>query len=282
MEVSYRNIARKHLKCAEDELNSDSDLRLKYAALDLRMAMEALTYDRALAYKDEFPPNEYETWQPRRVMSVLLDIDPMADKNCSLAVGAEQEYGVRPRKMTSLGSETVLSMEVLKKHYDALGSYLHVQSMKQARSGASLDYRRFRARCKEISAFVDQVLSSRVFNVTLGSFAKMKCMKCGNPIRKRMPHGQQEVQAECYECKATYTVSDEGDGKVLWTPHQHELKCANPDCQGKIIVWSQELEPGANWECKACKGNNRLVLTIQYEKAPNKSLQESPENGAPE
>lgn len=41
--------------------------------------MEALTYDRALAYKDEFPSDEYETWQPSKVMSVLFEIDPTTE-----------------------------------------------------------------------------------------------------------------------------------------------------------------------------------------------------------
>ena len=47
--LNYRNLARTHLKSAEDELGTNSQQRLKYAALELRMAMEALTYDRALA-----------------------------------------------------------------------------------------------------------------------------------------------------------------------------------------------------------------------------------------
>ena len=92
--MNYRNYARKCLKRYEEELGNSDDERLKYAALELRMSMEALTYDRALAYKDEFPPAEYETWQPRKVMRVLLDIDPSADKDSSFAFGEEEEYGV--------------------------------------------------------------------------------------------------------------------------------------------------------------------------------------------
>lgn len=64
-DMKYRNDAREYLQRSKNELNSSDNERLKYAVLELRMAMEALTYDRALAYKDEFPPNEYETWQPR-------------------------------------------------------------------------------------------------------------------------------------------------------------------------------------------------------------------------
>jgi hypothetical protein len=63
--MNYRHESRQALKRACAALESNDDQDLKYAALELRMAMESLTYDRAKAYKDEFPPDEYETWQPR-------------------------------------------------------------------------------------------------------------------------------------------------------------------------------------------------------------------------
>jgi hypothetical protein len=132
--MSYRNDARGFLERAENELGSKDDQRLKYAALELRMAMEALTYDRALAYKDDFPATEYETWPPRKVMSVLLDIDSWADKDVSLAFGIEEDYGIPAPKMEFLGVQKSLSMENIKKHYDALGSFIHVPTIKQIRT----------------------------------------------------------------------------------------------------------------------------------------------------
>lgn len=120
--MNYRNEARKYLKRSKEELDTGDNERLKYAALELRMAMEALTYDRAFAYKDEFPPDEYETWQPIKVMSVLLEIDPTTDKNSSIAFGLEERPGVPASVMQSLGEEKVLNMATLKSHYSALGS----------------------------------------------------------------------------------------------------------------------------------------------------------------
>lgn len=157
------------------------------------MAMEALTYDRALAYKDEFPPDEYETWQPIKVMSVLLEIDPTTDKNSSIPFGLEEKPGVQPSVMKSLGAEKILNMSTLKSHYSALGSYLHVQSMGVVRAGKSLDLRKFQSRCNEIVEFVSEVLSLPVFNITFGNFSTIACMECGTSIRKRVPHGQSEV-----------------------------------------------------------------------------------------
>lgn len=263
--MNYRNDARRYLMRSEEELGTGDDERLKYAVLELRMALEALTYDRALAYKVEFPPTEYETWQPRKVMTVLLDIDPTADKDSSLAFGIEEEYGVPAPVMRSLGSEKVLSMAILRKHYDALGSYLHVQSMKHSRAGKSLDFGKIRSRCEEIAAFINAVLSSSVFHVTLGSFATLDCMECGKPIRKRIPHGKEAVCAECYECCASYTIIDKGNGQVEWQPQQHEIECANGDCKQKILVWHHEMEIGRCWICLSCNGWNTFALGIRYE-----------------
>ena len=263
--MDYRNLARTHLKYAEDELATELDHRLKYAALELRMAMEALTYDRALAYED-FPPREYETWQPRKVMSILLEVDPMADKDSAVAAGIEEQYGVRASKMDSLGSEKVLGMDTLKKHYDALGSFLHMPSMKDVREGKSLDFNKIRTRCEDIAVFIDQVLSSPIFNVNAGNFSTLDCIECGQPIRKRIPFGQKEVIAECYQCKSTYSIADEGNGKANWTPNQYKLKCAKDGCVQTIKVWKQVLKEGYSWKCNKCNSKNALVLAVKCTK----------------
>lgn len=262
--MDYRNNAQKSLKRADEKLNAGNSEDLKYAALELRMAMEALTYDRALAYKDEFPPKEYETWQPRKVMSVLLEIEPDADQNCFIAAGVEKEYGTPAPAMTPLGWDKALSMNVLRKHYDALGSYLHVQSMKQVRVGKVLNVDKIHSRCKEISNLIRNVLSSPIFNITLGCITTLHCFECKRPIHKRIPDRQDEVQVECFGCSASYTIIDMKNGKVEWRPNYHNVKCANNECKYKAELWKHDLAIGKRWTCPECKGHNAFVLALQY------------------
>ena len=94
--IEYRGAASNALVRAKAELASTDAHRIRYAALELRFAMEALTYDRALAYEEEIPPSEYNTWQPRKVMSLLLEINPTADKDSSVTIGLEETFGVPP------------------------------------------------------------------------------------------------------------------------------------------------------------------------------------------
>lgn len=268
--MDYRNQARKCLHAAQQQINSGDDRRLVYAALELRMALEGLTYDRALAYKDEFPPKEYETWQPRKIMAVLLEIDSNADKGGSLAIGVEPAYGVQPEKMNYLGSEDVLNMSTLRKHYDALGSYLHLPSMKKFLEGKKVDLDRLRSRCEEIAHFLEQIFRSSVFNVTLGSFATLDCMECGKPVRKRLPIDAGKTEARCFDCGASYTLIIKSDRKVTWEPHQIEIECAKEGCRQVAVLWRHEFEAGRYWTCKECGGTNTLSLGLAYEGNVNK------------
>ncbi len=264
--MDYRHSAKQHLKFANENLALNKDESLKYAALELRMTMEAITYDKVNAYADEFPPEEYETWQPRKLMAVLLEIDPMADKDNSISIGKEEKFGVPAPHMTALGTERVLSLRVLKKHYDALGSYLHTQSLKNARSGKKIDHQKLRQRCEEISKFLSDVLSSSIFNTTLGIFSSIKCAKCGNLIRKRLAQGKNSNLVECSECDASYTAKEEGKTNAKWTPQTREISCANRDCEHKIEMWCNEVAIGKSWKCSNCHGTNAFTLCIGFKK----------------
>ncbi len=264
--LNYRQIARFHLETASEELSASNNQRLKYAALELRMAMEAITYDKALAYKNEFPPDEYETWQPKKVLTVLLEIDANADVSSSLSIGLQSVPDAPPEMMHFLGTENTFTLKMLKKHYDALGSYLHIISMKQSREGKVQDMSKLRTRCEEIYQFLDQALKSPVFNMTLGNFSSLNCNECGKPIRKRIPHNfEGSIPAKCFNCKATYTLTDNGKGQVLWELNQQAVKCGNPDCQKEIIILSHELTIGRHWICSKCNGKNTITLGILHD-----------------
>jgi hypothetical protein len=268
MLINYRNQARSHLKNSNILLESNADKELTFAALELRMAMEAITYDRAIAYKDEFPPSEYATWQPRKVLLMLLEIDPNTDKDSAISFGLEEKSGVPASKMTHLGRETVLNLSTLKRHYDALGNYLHIPSLKQSNSGKTHNFVKLRQRCDEIAQYISEVLTSKVFNCTLGNFTSIECEECGKTIRKRITPETTKFEVECYSCQASYTVTEEADNKYMWSPQQQKIECVSSDCNDTAILWRKEIEVGKYWICKKCNGKNTFALGVTYE-SPN-------------
>jgi hypothetical protein len=132
--MDYRNAAYDALTRAKQEIDSD-DYRLKYAALELRIALESLAYEHARLYQEEIAIEKLSTWQPRQLFKLLLEFDPYADKSSSLSIGLQEEQGVPAKMMTPLGTERVLGLGEIKKYYDQLGSYLHAPTLDQASRG---------------------------------------------------------------------------------------------------------------------------------------------------
>ena len=131
--LNYRHAARELLSRAKAELETNDPRRVRYAALELRDAMEALTYDRARAFKDDIPPKDYEAWQPRKLMAALLSFDPTIEMTSSISYAAQDGPGEpAPRnRMKSLGADIPFTLSDLREHYDALGSFLHVPTLRQ-------------------------------------------------------------------------------------------------------------------------------------------------------
>lgn len=267
--VTYRNDARLALARARAELDSADDHRLKYAALELRMAMESITFDRALAYRDEFPEKDYETWQPRKVMQVLLDVDPDADRDSSFSMGREPSLGEKPSEMVNLGTETVLNLSTLKAHYDALGSYLHVLNLKAFKDRKTVNFAKLRGRCEAVASALEQVLASRVWNLNLKQIARMTC-ECGKTVCRRLPYDGSPTVAVC-ECGATYDVSQIADQKVNWQLRQTQAFCPDADCREPAWLMNHEIRPGSYWTCSGCGKEIQVTLGLSILRPSDKN-----------
>lgn len=260
MHSPYRQLAREALTRARTHLDRAEGDHYRYAALELRMAIEGLTYDRATAYKEEIPPSEMDKWQPRKLMEVLIEIEPHADKGSTLSFARENEAGEPAEPMQGLGTENVLGLATIRKHYDALGSFVHIPSMRQA--DVTPDFAKIGARCKEIAAEVERALSSRIYNINFGSFSTMTCEECGSIVRKRIPIDSQSVEAQCFQCQATYLLVPEPGNKVKWIPQMESVQCPTTGCMQLTHIWKSEVKAGSHWTCGGCGHRVGIGLTV--------------------
>ncbi|AXE34648.1 hypothetical protein DK843_10265 [Chromobacterium phragmitis] len=262
--VDFRNRARESLARAKTELSAGESYRLRFAALELRMAIEAVTYDRTQAYESELPSEVYRTWQPKKLMQQLLDLEPMADQGSSIAVGREETPGVAASQMQHRGTEQVFDMKAIKAHYDALGSFLHTPTLKQLEEQGDADFSKLQTRCEKIIDLLEGVLSSRVFNITLGIFSNIECMNpdCGKTIRRRIQRGADVTKAECFECGFTYEIQTGGQGQCIWRPILEEVPCPSPECTQVFRLAPKEIAPDRRLHCHACGGRFQIGLAL--------------------
>ncbi len=264
MQPNFRQRARDALQRAKDELSSGPDERVIYAALELRMAIECVTYERAQGYEKELPPREYDVWQPERLMKELLELDPLADASGSVSFGLEDEPGVPAEVMKTLGAEKVFNMKNVKDSYNALGSFLHQPTLRQLNEGKDRNWQRMRQRCDELFLKLEAVLASPIFSVNFGSFTTFHCMNdnCRKEVRKRLPTGQTEVPAPCFDCGAEHRVTVDSDGQVNVLPVIKEVHCAKKECRHVLKLFPHERTQGVSWTCPDCGTVCRLGLAV--------------------
>ncbi len=266
MKTDYRHLAKQAFARAKQELDTADNLRLCYAALEMRKALEALVYSRVEAYSDLIPPHARRTWQPRKLMSLLLQIDPAIGMTSTSYVRLDEpdvpEADQPP--MLPLGTDHVLSIESLRDHYDALGSYLHVPTIEQSASGKPQDLLKLRRRCEALVPIIETVTNSRIWNVTFANYSVLdECMneRCKQPIKKRLPMDVTSLDVTCFHCGANYFVRVTEEG-TFWEPKQHPIKCSTDGCAGQLVIWQHEMLPGVSWQCRDCQAAYTLVLKV--------------------
>lgn len=103
--ADLRSRARAAVERARRHLDAGDEIALRYACLELRFAVEFLTYSLLQVYLAEVPEDTVKKWTPREVIGELLNADERADQSVRLSVGLEREPGVPAETMRDMGEE---------------------------------------------------------------------------------------------------------------------------------------------------------------------------------
>lgn len=262
MKPDFRHRARQALGKAKLKMGTGDEDDLIDAALRLRMAMEALIYEQAAIYADELGPEQMKTWQPKLLMDRMLEVDPQADQSATLYVGIEPSYGEMPEKMTSMGTDQPLNLATLKKHYDALGSYLHTPTLAQLENNKPRNMQKLRTRCEDIVAAIQQVLSSPVWGTVFSTSCTFECIDCKTEIKRQLSPSVERRTIQCWGCMASYNMRRTSDRGVSVEPLQLAIPCVVEGCATKNYVWDKQVSPGFKWECQECGTSQKLAYGV--------------------
>lgn len=252
--IDYRTIAREALDRAKRELADVG--RVRYAVLEIRDALEAVTYERALFYKDEIPETVSNIWTPKEVLAFLIEMDPSAELAGSIALA---DRGTTGQNMAASSAETIFTQADLKTAYDVLESHLHVATATPILPAGSGDLRSWCQSCIEI---LDQILLSDLWGIKSGVFATTTCIRCKNAITKRLdPASTETLVARCIHCGASYSVKLEKT-KTIWEPDIASFRCETPSCNVVFGFLPDEIALGKEWTCPKCNSRWQFCLAI--------------------
>lgn len=230
---------------------------LRYAALELRYCMEAITYEKLEASARHIPPYILETWQPPQAVKMLLEHEPKADKGFVLFAGIEKEYGKPSDEMQFVGEHKAFNLGWLRKHYNKVGNYLHYSHRSKSNNQESVDSikKYLQVVCDE----VEEVLKGDILGGWLDQVFEHTCEKCQQAIvvGKHTLEKTSHIICQNPNCKAEYFAQVEDEGrKVRFTLKVTRFDCAM--CKAEIPIENRRLDIGLEFQCPACATKHRI------------------------
>lgn len=245
-----RPVEEKHQshKAAQDLLDRNDDTLLRYAALELRRCIEAVVYEKLLAYGDSIPADAARTWRPPQAFSALLAVEPYAASDAVVGISAESESGVPiPGSFRVLGTDRRPRPAWLKKTWNKLGSLLHAQwpfDKPEHATATNLD-RAFLGRVlSELEPFVRTELTC-----VLAADVGFSCSVCGFAVRASERSLEISGEVTCLRCDSHYLVTKSGEDFRF---RLDEPSVACQQCKRSITVQSRKLDVGYRFSCPSC------------------------------
>ena len=252
---------RTHVASARTLLASADDSVLAYAALELRMAMEAITYDKLRAYADRLPSEALARWQPPQAMKALLEFEPHAAAEGAVAVARQAADGTAATKRHMLGQKRSFDLTWLRTSYNKLGSLLHLPAPRRAnKANEAESLSKTREMLMSILAEVD-----RVAGATLeGGIARVvyfNCDVCEQLVFCNEEAVRSTKRAVCLEesCSAEHFVKIGEDDSFTFFLDTTGFDCLK--CKEITPVENRHLAVGAGFKCNSCGTQHSFVST---------------------
>jgi hypothetical protein len=257
----YRDSAQEHLDAAKALLADSGGQSVRYACLELRMCVEALTYLNLEAYLTEVPNTVMKKWTPKQVIDELLAVDPTADQSVHVRIGVEEVIGTPSRDMKYLGEDRRFTVKWANKAHNTLSNFLHEPTIYAHEKGGAADDITMREKAAEIIEELEAVTSSVIWNVNFSVFTEFKC-GCGWTIKRKPEHLQTGSLVVCgnVDCGKQYVYSPEPDGKHLFTPDQHSYICNV--CNEKRFIDTHKLKKLPIVVCDGC--GSKAQTSMEY------------------
>ncbi|HEX4985686.1 MAG TPA: hypothetical protein VFV71_06390 [Burkholderiales bacterium] len=235
---------------------------LRYAALELRFCIEALTYEKLRSFASDIPEEVLNIWQPPQAVKALLEFEPDADQTFTIYTGVEETYGVPSPNMKLVGTHHSLKLPWLRKHYNKLGSCLHSAPTTRHEVLTGEQLAKYLA---EVIADLEAPLAGNILGGSIRDVFAFSCSRCQDRVVVNAKSVRRTQQAACFnpQCKAEYFAIVNEDGTATFQLKITSFECANIACNGVADIENRHLDIGYKFSCPQC-GLKHVIANRQW------------------
>jgi hypothetical protein len=264
-------------------LAEDTEQSVTYAALEARLALERVAYDRLRQCHDYISHADLKRWQPGPVVNTLLtEVDQYADTSITLHISkgpAVPGVETPDDDFVELGTQAGFNAKLVSRLWNGLANLaLHIElpESKEDRLPEYGDKGAITAKVRETLTELERLSATTMTFSGIGSEVSFDC-SCGAKNRRRAALLREGQSVSCInpECQWSWTVEKEGE-EFGFEPQAFETECEK--CAEVLQMPFRPLMKikygqRASFACLACGHENlaewRLtLLTLQRDAAP--------------
>jgi hypothetical protein len=249
---------------AKKLLATGDDSVLRYACLELRFCLEAVTYDKLRTYAKRLPKEVLDKWQPPQAVRALLEFEPLADQDFTLRFARESEPGVPTGEWKTLGTHRTFKLSWLRKTYNKLGNFLHVPTLASQASGAGRLQRpeTLRAELEAIVQTLEPIVASTL-DASLANVIDFKCSGCGDLVLCNRDGVEKTRRAVCLNpnCGAEFAARQNEAGEITVSLMATLFPCGK--CGHETSIENRKLHIGYCFSCEKC-GEEHELQELQW------------------
>lgn len=248
----------------ESLVSEDTDRSLTYAALECRLLIERICYDRLRFLREYISDEDLKGWQPGAIVKTLIqEIDPGVGLDTTLSISelpADDDSHADPStlKYVVIGTQVGINAKILRDYWNALSNTaLHASIPKGKHShlpayGSKIKIKSKVESClQELRRLGRQTISTSPLSSTIS----YQCV-CGRTNKRQLAMLYDGKVTTCtnHECKERYSYSSEDKS---FDRMQKEVKCGH--CSKEFYIQEHaimSLERGKSFQaqCPWCSG----------------------------
>ncbi len=285
----------KRITLIDSLIEEDTDQSLTYAALECRLTLEYLCYERFKFFYSYLSTDDLKNWQPRHVVKQISDdIDENIAKGFSVSI-SRQSVESSPSKTREhhesleyihIGTQSELNLKQLHTLWHSLANVaLHIPVPSISSGNISIYGEKGAIRNKVLSVkdFLSNLNGNLLMGGHLGKIFSFNCSACDSLIKKPIESIKIPSIASCInpKCNESYILKSEDNGdKIDITRRIIKFSCR--DCNGNLevpykVFRELRFDQSCNIRCGTCASSFAVIMrplmkTIEDDNSHNNSL----------
>lgn len=276
-------------------LEQDTEQSLTYAALESRLTLEYLCYERFRLYFSYLSESDLKNWQPKHIIKQISDeVDDNVSKEFSISISDEKIDGRLPEtkeefesiKYTPLGNQSELKLNKLHKLWNGVSNvalHIPVPSISSDSINIYGDKDKIRKKVSEVVEFLSNMKGNLLVGGSFGEEYSFNCFVCDTKIKRPVSALQQKTALSCInpKCQESYVIQKDNNDEFEVIRSVIKFTClgCNEELEVQIRAFKDlRFNQILNIRCGNCSTLSEVIMrplmkSTEAENSHNKALQ---------